>query len=160
MTPETTKSTKSMWERPMSMCGHHRRSGLRQAGTGTASAGRPGITAEAGTIFTVNGSAVEVENTDGIALLFDDIIEVNTEDKSNSQLLADRADKELQSSRILGKAGFNYELKYLNLVMSTTATAGFPQAGLLPYTGPCPRALPGIRNLNFSTSRACTGTWE
>lgn len=74
-------------------------------GQGLPQAGRPGITAEAGTIFTVNGSAVEVENTDGIALLFDDIIEVNTEDKSNSQLLADRADKELQSSRILAKPG-------------------------------------------------------
>ena len=85
-------------------------------GQGLPQAGRPGITAEAGTIFTVNSSAVEVENTDGIALLFDDIIEVNTEGKSNSQLLADRADKELQSSRILGKAGFNYEFKYLNLV--------------------------------------------
>lgn len=85
-------------------------------GQGLPQTGSPGITAEAGTIFTVNSSAVEVENPDGIALLFDDIIEVNTEGKSNSQLLADRADKELQSSRILGKAGFNYEFKYLNLV--------------------------------------------
>ena len=35
--------------------------------SGLPQTGSPGITAEAGTIFTVNGSAVEVENTDGIA---------------------------------------------------------------------------------------------
>ena len=107
-------------------------------GQGLPQAGRPGITAEAGTIFTVNGSAVEVENTDGIALLFDDIIEVNTEDKSNSQLLADRADKELQSSRILGKAGFNYELKYLNLVDVNNGNCWVSASGPITVYWPLP----------------------
>lgn len=107
-------------------------------GQGLPQAGRPGITAEAGTIFTVNGSAVEVENTDGIALLFDDIIEVNTEDKSNSQLLADRADKELQSSRILGKAGFNYEFKYLNLVDVNNGNCWVSASGPITVYWPLP----------------------
>ena len=108
-------------------------------GQGLPQAGRPGITAEAGTIFTVNGSAVEVENTDGIALLFDDIIEVNTEGKSNSQLLADRADKELQSSRILGKAGFNYELKYLNLVDVNNGNCWVSASGPITVYWPLPQ---------------------
>ena len=107
-------------------------------GQGLPQAGRPGITAEAGTIFTVNGSAVEVENTDGIALLFDDIIEVNTEGKSNSQLLADRADKELQSSRILGKAGFNYEFKYLNLVDVNNGNCWVSASGPITVYWPLP----------------------
>ena len=108
-------------------------------GQGLPQAGRPGITAEAGTIFTVNGSAVEVENTDGIALLFDDIIEVNTEGKGNSQLLADRADKELQSSRILGKAGFNYEFKYLNLVDVNNGNCWVSASGPITVYWPLPQ---------------------
>ena len=106
--------------------------------SGLPQTGSPGITAEAGTIFTVNSSAVEVKNTDGIALLFDDIIEVNTEDKSNSQLLADRADKELQSSRILGKAGFNYEFKYLNLVDVNNGNCWVSASGPITVYWPLP----------------------
>lgn len=49
--------------------------------TGTLEADRPYIEAESGTIYTINGKEVQVRDTSGIALLFDDIIEKNTEGK-------------------------------------------------------------------------------
>ena len=85
--------------------------------TGEIKKDEPHITAEAGTLFTINGSDVQVDNTNGIGLLFDDIIEKNTEGKNNTQLLKERTDKELENSDVLtGEGTRSYDLKYLDLV--------------------------------------------
>lgn len=85
--------------------------------TGEIEKDEPHITAEEGTHFTINNSNVQVDDASGIALLFDDIIEKNTEGKNNTQLLKERTDKELENSDILsGEGTRSYDMKYLDLV--------------------------------------------
>lgn len=73
--------------------------------------GVPGVAAPAGTVYTINESPVQVADSSGIALLFDDIIDANIgSGVSRTALLLDRAEEVLSAD--IGR----YELKYLDLV--------------------------------------------
>lgn len=77
-----------------------------------------GVVAPSDTTYTINDGDVEVSDTSGIALLFDEIIETNdVEGVSNTELLEKRADTELKDSDVLsGQGTRHYEIKYLDLV--------------------------------------------
>lgn len=77
----------------------------------------PGLAAGPGIIYYVNDTQVQADSTAGIALLFDDIIEVNNTGKTNTQLLTERSSLELENSGLGGSSGeIQYEFKYINLV--------------------------------------------
>ena len=62
----------------------------------SAPAGESGVSAPAGTIYTINNSPVQVDDTSGIALLFDEMIETNDiNGVSNTTLLRLRAEEVL-----------------------------------------------------------------
>lgn len=85
--------------------------------TDAVQADNPGLTAAPDTVYYINDTSIQTNNTEGIALLFDDIIEVNNTDKSNTELLTERANQELEKSgAIAAGTDMRYELKYLNLV--------------------------------------------
>ena len=71
--------------------------------------GEPGVVAADDTVYTINEGTVQAEKA-GIALLFDEIIDTNDDDRLG--LLKDRADKELANSR----GTRHYDIKYLDLV--------------------------------------------
>ena len=88
----------------------------------------PGVVAQSGTTYTINDSNVQVADTSGVALLFDNIIENNTnkENKSNTQLLRERVDKELENLQDLNLdegTYRHYECKYLDLVDTKNGNA-------------------------------------
>lgn len=80
----------------------------------TPVSGKPGISAEEGTTFTINDSYV-VANKEGIALLFDNIIENTSSESNRTQLLQEKADKTINKPVSAGMVR-NYDLKYLDLV--------------------------------------------
>lgn len=79
------------------------------------SGGNPGVSALDGTHYTINDSDVEVSNTDGVSLLFDNIIDDLANNQNRSQQLKDRADEVLNQPVTSGMTR-KYELKYLDLV--------------------------------------------
>ena len=88
----------------------------------------PGVVAQSGTTYTINGSNVQVAGTSGVALLFDHIIENNTnkENKSNTQLLRERADEVLAGldNLNLNEGEYrHYECRYLDLVDTNNGNA-------------------------------------
>ena len=99
--------------------------GTLVSNTATAPVNEPAVTAEDGTTYTINDSEVQVSDTSGIALLFDDIIENNEiEGTSNTDLLEERAEQELENSSVLtGDGERQYEFKYLDLVDTNNGNA-------------------------------------
>ena len=73
---------------------------------------KPSLTAPQGTNYYINNKDVRVADTTGIALLFDNIIENNNIEYSNTELLEQRVDQELGTESTTRQ----YELKYLDLV--------------------------------------------
>lgn len=74
--------------------------------------GKPGLKVPAGTEYAINGGDSQVASTDGVALLFDGIIETNGE-TTNADLLRSHA----ENSLFAGDPGDReYEFKYLDLV--------------------------------------------
>lgn len=73
-------------------------------------AGEPAIIEKEGTIYTINGSSVAVDENAQIALLFDNII--NSADENREELLKERAEEFLKTTN----ASRGYEIKYLDLV--------------------------------------------
>lgn len=84
---------------------------------GTVETGKPGVFAEPGTTFTINGGAVEVAR-EGVALLFDKIIESTASQSDRTQLLAARAAQALDelNKPVASNMVRNYDMKYLDLV--------------------------------------------
>ena len=80
----------------------------------TATKDQPGITAPEDTAYTINGSDVQVDDTTGISLLFDNIIDSNAGDENATytDLLKAKVDKTLGG----GDENRQYEYKYLDLV--------------------------------------------
>ena len=80
----------------------------------TATKDKPGITAPANTTYTINDSDVQVEDTTGISLLFDSIIDSNAGDENTTytDLLKEKVDETLGST----DESRQYEYKYLDLV--------------------------------------------
>lgn len=81
--------------------------------------GEPGVVAHAGTTYYINNKPVEVVDASGVKLLFDDIVEDNSADVTNTQLLINRADSELGGA----SATRRYEAKYLDLVDTNNGNA-------------------------------------
>ena len=73
-------------------------------------AGMPAVTAPEGTVYTINGSEVRVQDTVGVSLLFDEII--NNEDNDRTDQLDERANEELGTTSNTR----HYAFKYLDLV--------------------------------------------
>lgn len=81
--------------------------------------GEPGVVAHAGTTYYINNKPVEVVDASGVKLLFDDIVEDNSADVTNTQLLINRADSELGGASSTRR----YEAKYLDLVDTNNGNA-------------------------------------
>lgn len=94
--------------------------------TGDATApveGKPAVTAESGTSYTINGSDVSVENTSGVALLFDSIIDASGENRTG--LLEDKAEDTMETLDKEPASGnrFAYSFQYLDLVDTNNGNA-------------------------------------
>ena len=77
-------------------------------------AGEPAVRAPEGTVYTINGSEVRVADDSGVALLFDEIIDADNENRTGA--LVQRAKSE-PNLGLPGEAGTrSYELRYLDLV--------------------------------------------
>lgn len=84
---------------------------------------QPAVTAPAGTMYTINGGDIKVQNPDAVALLFDDII--NSDANNREDALEDRATayfEELNEKPDDGNQ-FTYEFKYLDLVDTSNGNA-------------------------------------
>lgn len=81
--------------------------------------GEPGVVVPDGAKYYINNKPVEVVDTSGVKLLFDDIIEHNTSGVSSTQLLINRANEVLGGS----SDSRRYEAKYLDLVDTSNGNA-------------------------------------
>ena len=78
--------------------------------------GKPAVMAPMDTTYAINGGEVQVQDSSGVALLFDAIIDHEGEDRT--ELLQDRAEAYFTTENIQPETGkeFTYEFKYLDLV--------------------------------------------
>ena len=92
-------------------------------GTEAPVEGKPAVTAESGTTYTINGSKVQVEDPSGVALLYDSIIDANGEDRTS--LLEDKAGDTLAGMGQTPGEGsrFAYSFQYLDLVDQNNGNA-------------------------------------
>lgn len=92
-------------------------------GTEAPAEGKPAVTAESGTTYTINGSNVQVEDESGVALLYDSIIDANGEDRTS--LLEDKAGDALAGMGQTPGEGsrFAYSFQYLDLVDQNNGNA-------------------------------------
>lgn len=92
-------------------------------GTAAPEAGKPAVTAESGTIYTINDSDVPVEDASGVALLFDSIIDANGEDRAG--MLEDKAEDTMETLNKEPASGnrFAYSFQYLDLVDTNNGNA-------------------------------------
>lgn len=84
--------------------------GEKKASEADVVAGEPAMIEKEGTIYTINGSSVAVDENAKIALLFDNII--NSADENREELLKERAEEFLETTN----SSRSYEIKYLDLV--------------------------------------------
>lgn len=91
------------------------------------SRGEPGLVVPEGTVYTINGTPVQVDDPSGITLLFDDIIEnKDIAGTSNTDLLIQRAEEvlaEMEGTSLSWWKDRRYEAKYLNLVDTNNGNA-------------------------------------
>ena len=96
--------------------------------------GEPGVVVPDGAKYYINNKPVEVVDTSGVKLLFDDIIEQNSASVSNTQLLINRADEVLGGS----SDSRRYEAKYLDLVDTSNGNAWAAADGAVTVYWPLP----------------------
>ena len=109
--------------------------------------GEPGVVAPEGTTYYINDSTVKVSDDAGVMLLFDDIIEDNDADVSNTELLEARADEVLGGA----SATRRYEAKYLDLVDTNNGNAWVAADGAVTVYWPLPAGTGW--NTNFTLLR-------
>lgn len=92
-------------------------------GTEAPAEGKPAVAAESGTSYTINDSDVPVEDTSGVALLFDSIIDAGSEDRTS--LLEDKAEDTMETLNKEPASGnrFAYSFQYLDLVDTNNGNA-------------------------------------
>lgn len=117
------------------------------ARAGEVPRGEPGVVAPEGTTYYINNKGIKVTDDSGVKLLFDDIIEQNNASVSNTQLLINRADKELGG----GVATRRYEAKYLDLVDTDNGNAWVAADGTVTVYWPLPAGTGW--NTNFTLLR-------
>ena len=101
----------------------------------SAAESEPRVEAPEGTVYYINGGKVQVANTSGVALLFDDIIEVG-EDGVHKEMLRNRALK------VLGGDNWNFEYKYLDLVDTNNGNAWVAASEKVTVYWPRPENAP------------------
>lgn len=106
--------------------------------------GEPGVVVPDGAKYYINNKPVEVVDTSGVKLLFDDIIEQNSASVSNTQLLINRADSELGGA----SATRRYEAKYLDLVDTNNGNAWVAAGNDITVYWPLPAGTG--RNTSFA----------
>lgn len=106
--------------------------------------GEPGVVAPADTTYYINDSGVKVSEDAGVKLLFDDIIEDNDADVSNTELLVARADEVLGGA----SATRRYEAKYLDLVDTNNGNAWVAAGNNITVYWPLPAGTG--RNTSFT----------
>lgn len=106
--------------------------------------GESGVVAPVGTTYYINNKPVEVVDASGVKLLFDDIVEDNSADVTNTQLLINRADS------VLGGASGTrrYEAKYLDLVDTNNGNAWVAAGNDITVYWPLPAGTG--RNTSFT----------
>lgn len=109
--------------------------------------GESGVVAPEGTTYYINDSTVKVSDDAGVMLLFDDIIEDNDADVSNTELLEARADEVLGGA----SATRRYEAKYLDLVDTNNGNAWVAADGAVTVYWPLPAGTGW--NTNFTLLR-------
>ena len=109
--------------------------------------GEPGVVVPDGAKYYINNKPVEVVDTSGVKLLFDDIIEQNSASVSNTQLLINRADEVLGGS----SDSRRYEAKYLDLVDTSNGNAWVAADGAVTVYWPLPAGTGW--NTNFTLLR-------
>ena len=97
--------------------------------------GEPRIEAPAGTVYYINRGNVQVAEASGVALLFDDIIEVG-EGSAHKEMLRNRALKEL------GEGNWQFEYKYLDLVDTANGNAWVKANNTVTVCWPRPEDAP------------------
>lgn len=92
-------------------------------GNAAPAEGKPAVTAESGTTYTINGSDVPVEDASGVALLFDSIIDVSGENRTS--LLENKAEDTMETLNKEPASGnrFAYSFQYLDLVDQNNGNA-------------------------------------
>ena len=106
--------------------------------------GESGVVAPEGTTYYINDSTVKVSEDAGVKLLFDDIIEDNDADVSNTELLVARADEVLGGA----SATRRYEAKYLDLVDTNNGNAWVAAGNDITVYWPLPAGTG--RNTSFT----------
>lgn len=109
--------------------------------------GEPGVVVPDGAKYYINNKPVEVVDTSGVKLLFDDIIERNTSGVSSTQLLINRANEVLGGS----SDSRRYEAKYLDLVDTSNGNAWVAADGAVTVYWPLPAGTGW--NTNFTLLR-------
>lgn len=109
--------------------------------------GEPGVVVPDGAKYYINNKPVEVVDTSGVKLLFDDIIEHNTSGVSSTQLLINRANEVLGGS----SDSRRYEAKYLDLVDTSNGNAWVAADGAVTVYWPLPAGTGW--NTNFKLLR-------
>ena len=99
--------------------------------------GNAAVAAPEGTHYTINDSDVGVSNTDGVSLLFDNIIDDLANNQNRSQQLKERADEVLDQPVTSGMTR-QYELKYLDLVDANNGNAWVKASAPLTIYWPYP----------------------
>ena len=100
--------------------------------------GKPAVTAESGTSYTINGSDVPVEDASGVALLFDSIIDASGEDRTG--LLENKAEDTMETLNKEPASGnrFAYAFQYLDLVDTKNGNAWVKASDDLTIYWPLP----------------------
>ncbi len=102
-----------------------------------AEAGKPAVSAPEGTTFTINESNV-VASADGVALLFDDIIE-NTQSESNRKaLLEAKVNEVLKDVTVPADKVRAFDMKYLDLVDTQNGNAWVKASNPVTVSWPYP----------------------
>ena len=96
---------------------------------GSATAGEPALSAPDGTTYAINGGNVVLDDTSGVALLFDEIIDVDGGERSEA--LNTRAEG------VLGE-GWNTQLRYLDLVDTNNGNAWVAASEPVTVSWPVP----------------------
>lgn len=109
--------------------------------------GESGVVVPDGAKYYINNKPVEVVDTSGVKLLFDDIIEHNTSGVSSTQLLINRANEVLGGS----SDSRRYEAKYLDLVDTSNGNAWVAADGAVTVYWPLPAGTGW--NTNFKLLR-------
>ena len=106
--------------------------------TDTAPAsGQPGAVAPAGTTYTINGGDVLVTDTSGVSLLFDEIIDTTSENRTSQ--LEDRAEESLP--QLSSNRDYAYQFKYLDLVDANNGNAWVKASQDLTIYWPLPEGV-------------------